>query len=72
MEMRNLKKDCRGEDVKALQILLHGRGFSCGKADGIFGKNTEKAVKDFQQKNKLTADGIAGKNTMMALLGVKT
>ena len=69
--MRNLKKDCKGEDVKALQILLHGRGFSCGKADGIFGKNTEKAVKDFQQKNKLIADGIAGKNTMMTLLGVK-
>ena len=70
VEMRNLKKDCKGEDVKALQILLNGRGFNCGTADGIFGKNTEKALKNFQTKKKLTVDGIAGKNTMTALLGV--
>jgi peptidoglycan hydrolase-like protein with peptidoglycan-binding domain len=29
-------------------------------ADGQFGSGTEKAVKDFQQKNGLAADGIAG------------
>lgn len=71
MEMRTLKKSCKGEDVKALQTLLNGYGYSCGKADGIFGSNTEKAVKAFQKAEKLTADGIAGKNTMSALLGVK-
>lgn len=70
VEMRNLKNGCKGEDVKALQILLNGRGFNCGAADGIFGKNTEKQVKAFQKKNKLTEDGIAGENTMTALLGL--
>ena len=70
LEMRNLKNGCKGEDVKALQILLSGRGFGCGTADGIFGKNTEKAVKAFQTKKKLEVDGIAGKNTMAALLGL--
>ena len=71
LEMRNLKKGCEGADVKALQILLNGFGYECGKADGIFGKNTEKAVKAFQKDAELSADGIAGKDTMSALLGVK-
>ena len=70
LEMRNLEKGCKGEDVKALQILLNGRGFHCGTADGVFGKNTEKALKAFQAKKKLTVDAVAGKNTMAALLGV--
>ena len=70
LEMRNLEKGCKGEDVKALQILLNGRGFNCGTADGVFGKNTDKALKAFQTKKKLTVDGIAGKNTMTALLGL--
>ena len=72
MEMRNLKKGCKGEDVKALQILLIGRGYSCGKAgaDGDFGSGTEKAVKAYQKDNKLGVDGEAGKNTMGSLLGV--
>lgn len=70
LEMRNLKKGCKGEDVKALQILLNGRGFNCGTADGIFGTKTDKAVKSCQTENKLTVDGVAGKATMSALLGV--
>ena len=70
MEMRNLKNGSKGDDVKALQTLLNGYGYSCGKADGIFGSNTEKAVKAFQKAQKLTADGIAGKNTWSKLLGV--
>lgn len=72
MEMRNLKKGCKGEDVKALQILLIGRGYSCGKygADGDFGSGTEKAVKAYQKDKKLEVDGIAGKQTMSSLLGV--
>ena len=71
MEMRNLKSGSKGEDVKALQVLLNGYGYSCGKADGIFGSNTEKAVKAFQHDKGLEEDGIAGEDTMSALLGVK-
>lgn len=62
---RLLKKECRGDDVKRLQKDLIARGYSCGKygADGIFGTDTEKAVKLYQKANKLTPDGIVGKNT---------
>ena len=69
--MRYLRKGCRGEDVRALQILLIGYGFSCGKwgADGDFGNGTDKAVRGFQEKNDLTVDGIVGADTMGALMG---
>lgn len=69
MEMRNLKKGMTGEDVRALQILLSGRGYSCGTADGSFGTKTETAVKKYQKAKGLTQDGIAGKKTMASLLG---
>lgn len=39
--------------------------------DGLFGANTEKAVKTFQSKNRLEVDGIVGLNTWKKILGVK-
>lgn len=71
MEMRNLKKGCKGEDVRALQILLIGRGYSCGSygADGSFGGATDTAVRNYQEAKGLEVDGVAGKNTMSSLLG---
>lgn len=70
--MRYLKKACKGEDVRALQILLIGRGFSCGTAgaDGSFGSATDNAVRAFQKANNLEVDGVVGKATMGCLLGV--
>lgn len=41
-----------------LQTHLNALGFSCGKADGYFGNNTEKAVKLYQTKYTGTADGV--------------
>lgn len=72
LEMRNLKKGCKGEYVKALQILLIGRGYSCGSAgaDGDFGSATDSAVRKYQKAKSLEIDGIAGKATMSSLLGV--
>lgn len=72
MNMRNLRIGCKGEDVRALQILLMGRGFGCGSygADGDFGKATDAAVRAFQKARGLAVDGIAGPATMGALLGV--
>lgn len=68
-----LKTGSKGSDVKALQTLLIGQGYSCGKtgADGDFGANTDKAVRSFQTKNKLAVDGIAGTKTWKCLLGAK-
>lgn len=40
-------------------------------ADGLFGKNTEKAVKEYQQKHGLTADGIVGLQTWKKILNIK-
>ena len=72
MEMRQLKKGCKGEDVRALQILLMGRGYTVGEsgADGDFGSNTLSAVKRYQKAHGIGADGIAGIKTMSSLLGV--
>lgn len=41
------------------------------KQDGICGKDTETAIKNFQHKNNLQVDGCVGLNTWRALLGVK-
>ena len=38
-------------------------------ADGIYGRNTEAAIKRFQQQNGLTADGIIGPMTWQKLIG---
>lgn len=62
--MKTIKKGSRGAEVKALQQKLHLM------ADGIFGKLTDEAVREFQKKNNLTADGIVGPKTWEAL-GVK-
>ena len=61
-----LRKGCRGDEVKRLQRLL-------GIADdGIFGNDTEKAVRAFQVKNNLVPDGIVGAKTWEALEGNKS
>ena len=64
-----LKKGSKGEAVKALQILLNGRGVSCGLVDGSFGPSTEHAVKTYQMKKKLSVDGCVGPATWGSLLG---
>ncbi len=69
MEMKNLKKGMTGENVRALQILLTGRGYSCNP-DGNFGPKTESLVKQYQKAKGLGADGVAGKKTMAKLMGL--
>lgn len=58
-----LKKGNRGKEVEALQKNLIKLGYGLKKADGVFGNNTEKAVKEFQKAYGLSVDGIVGKDT---------
>jgi peptidoglycan hydrolase-like protein with peptidoglycan-binding domain len=60
----------RGDDVfpvRPLQQLLRARGHAVA-VDGIFGPQTEGAVKAFQQSNGLAADGIVGPLTWPKLV----
>ena len=53
----------KGDDVKDAQVQLDGKGYNPGTIDGIFGKKTEIATKNFQTDNSLTVDGVIGKKT---------
>jgi hypothetical protein len=64
--MTSLKLNARGDSVRLLQELLHKNGFDV-PVDGLFGKGTENAVKDFQLKNNLISDGIVGTKTWTIL-----
>ena len=57
----------RGDEVKQIQTKLKNWGYYNGNIDGIFGSETEKAVKAFQRKNNLTVDGIVGDKTLKEL-----
>ena len=62
-----LKRGSSGALVKTLQTKLKNWGYYSGKVDGIFGANTERAVRYFQRVNKLTVDGKVGAKTAKAL-----
>lgn len=59
--MTTIKKGSRGNEVATLQRKLNLI------ADGIFGKITDEAVRDFQKSRGLAADGIVGPRTWAAL-----
>ena len=61
------KYGSRGEEVRQIQTKLKRWGYYNGSIDGIYGSQTQAAVKWFQSKNGLAVDGIAGKNTLAAM-----
>jgi peptidoglycan hydrolase-like protein with peptidoglycan-binding domain len=63
-----LKRGSRGPLVKLLQGMLAVLIDQEIQVDGIFGPQTEKAVKEFQKRVKIAADGIVGKLTWGFLL----
>ena len=65
----NLKKGASGDTVKRIQEALNNNGYNL-TVDGIWGDNTDAAVRDYQGKNGLTADGIYGVNTHNSLFGI--
>ncbi len=60
--MQTLKRGASGNYVELLQRLLSKKGYQVG-ADGMFGKETEVAVREFQKVYGLASDGIVGKST---------
>lgn len=67
LDKSTLYNGCKGEEVKKLQQALIDLGYLGGYADGVFGRNTENAVRKFQSKNHLNSDGLAGKKTQEIL-----
>lgn len=63
-----LRRRMRGPAVRELQERLRAKGFLRVSADGVFGPETEAAVKAAQRKYQLPADGIVGRATWEALL----
>ena len=68
---RVLKKGRHGNDVAQLQMRLKAANYLFGKADGIFGEQTEAAVKKFQKDKGLAkVDGIVGEETWTAIFQI--
>lgn len=65
-EFQNLRLGMRGDAVLDLQRLLTAKGH-LNPQDGIFGVQTENAVKRFQKDAGLKQDGIFGPDTRTAL-----
>jgi hypothetical protein len=58
------------DEVKQLQTLLNKQGFAL-TADGLFGLDTQIAVKKFQAAHGLHVDGVVGSATWQVLLGAQ-
>lgn len=58
-----LKRGDKNEYVKTVQQLMAVRGYYFDAIDGVFGKNTEKAVRIFQQEQGLKVSGIVDRKT---------
>jgi N-acetylmuramoyl-L-alanine amidase len=56
-----------GDDVFALQERLTELGYDSGRPDGVFGPQTEHALRNFQRDYGLVVDGICGAATVRAL-----
>ena len=61
------KKGSGGAVVSEIQTRLKNWGYYNGDVDGVYGSQTEKAVRWFQQKNGLNVDGQVGDQTLAAL-----
>ena len=62
-----LKKGDKNAYVLNWQKFLNANFYPCGKEDGIFGPNTEEAVKQWQIVHGLKADGIIGPETWKSI-----
>jgi lysozyme len=61
-----LRRGAAGATVKRLQTLLNQEGANLA-VDGIYGPETEAAVKQFQESHDCTVDGVVGPQTWGAI-----
>jgi peptidoglycan hydrolase-like protein with peptidoglycan-binding domain len=64
---RPLSRGDRGEDVRALQARLNALGYPAGREDGVFGVNTDAAVRYFQDALGLKQTGEVTEEMRQAL-----
>ena len=55
-----------GDDALTLQRRLTDMGFDSGRVDGVFGPDTDHALRDFQRNVGLEPDGVCGPDTLRA------
>lgn len=58
----------QGNEVKEIQVRLREKGFELQAIDGFFGKDTQQAVKAFQEASGVFVDGIVGEETFQKLM----
>ena len=63
----DLSRGSRGNDVKRLQTRLSNLYYLADGIDGIFGGNTESALKYFQKYNDMEQTGVADEETQLKL-----
>ena len=61
------KLGSRGDEVRSIQKKLKELGYYSGSIDGIYGTQTQAAVRAFQKNCGITVDGIAGPKTLLYL-----
>ncbi len=54
-----------GSEVRQIQTKLKSLGYYNGSVDGIYGTQTQNAVRSFQRSVGITVDGIAGPQTLL-------
>jgi N-acetylmuramoyl-L-alanine amidase len=62
-----LAQPLSGDDVLTLQERLLELGYDAGRPNGLFGQQTEHALRNFQRDYGLVVDGICGPDTVRAL-----
>ena len=67
MLLLNTQTPLTGDDVFALQERLLELGYDSGRADGVFGRQTEQALRSFQRDYGMSPDGMCGPRTLRHL-----
>ncbi len=65
--LADVKPGDRGDEVKAMQELLHDLGWLSETPDGVYGRKTQSALLSFQMHAGLPANGVADEATMASL-----